>query len=297
MPSSMPSLAPRAAELAAMAPRDATLLQTMNTLSQPRAKNEVRSTAPVATTASALNLVEAPSFTPERVTPETRSLAASDEARRLDLPVDRVMRDTQSGEPLRETIKTEMTSLDPKLTAMVHGVTVSGAAADDRLASTSAATIAAINATSPLPTATAVSRDAPLVSAVVADGRRDTQRDAEIRERQIKTQVTAALRAGQQEVRMQLYPPGLGQILIRIAMEGGKLRLSMKAGTNEAADALVQTEAGLRDALARDGFSLASFDVHDDDEKGRNSRERAEPAATMNRATAEGEAFSVDMTA
>ena len=293
-------LAPRAEDLTAMPQRDAALLQTMAAMSQPRGKSEIRSTAPAATTNSAFMAIETSSFTPEQRLPEARALAARDEARRLDLPVERVAGEKLASDTLRNTVATsavDANPLDPKLTAMIHGVTVSGGAADDQIASSSAATLAAINAAPQMPTIATVSRDAPLVSAVVADGRRDTQRDAEIRERQIKNQVTAALRAGQQEVRMQLYPPGLGQILIRIAMDGGKLRLSMKAASTEAADALVQAETGLRDALSRDGFALASFDVHDDDNKGRNSRQQVEPATTMNHATAEGEAFSVDMTA
>lgn len=180
--------------------------------------------------------------------------------------------------------------IDAKVAAMVQSIAVTG----DANSTSIVAAAQAIEA-SPLTRTEAVARDSTVVSAVAAEGRRDTQRDAEIRERQIKQQVTMALRAGGQEVRMQLYPPGLGQVMIRIALDGTKLRLSMKADNAEASEALMQAEGGLRDALSRDGFNLAGFDVHDDEHKKKREQAQAQPISTTN--TGSGEAFSVDMTA
>lgn len=301
LPPVMPLVPPRPNDQASMAPRDAALLQTMTSLSQPaRAKSDIRNVAPVATTptlsASMTPVDDASHLTQSDMQTRSSSAALSDEARRLDLPVDRLSREMASTEAKRDANSATTLALDTKLAAMVQGVTVTGAAGSDQIHS-AAPTPTIMPVAMPMMHAETVTREAPSVAAIAADGRRDTQRDAEIRERQIKQQVTAALRAGSQEVRMQLYPPGLGQILIRIAMDGGKLRLSVKAGNAEAADALTQTEAGLRDALARDGFALAGFDVHDDEHKGRNNRDQAGSATTLTRAAEEGDAFSVDMTA
>lgn len=301
LPPVMPLVPPRPNDQASMAPRDAALLQTMASLSQPaRAKSDIRNVAPVATTptlsASMAPVDDASHLTQSDMQTRSSSAALSDEARRLDLPVDRLSREMASADAKRDANTATTLALDTKLATMVQGVTVTGAAGSDQINSaTPTPTIMPV--AMPMMHTETVTREAPSVAAIAADGRRDTQRDAEIRERQIKQQVTAALRAGSQEVRMQLYPPGLGQILIRIAMDGGKLRLSVKAGNAEAADALTQTEAGLRDALARDGFALAGFDVHDDEHKGRNNRDQAGSATTLTRAAEEGDAFSVDMTA
>lgn len=297
----LPPVPPRMIDPAAIAVRDAALLQTMNTFSQPlRNKPDVRNATPLAGTSSfapgMAPLADVPPQAPsESRAPLSLSNALSDEARRLDLPVDRLPRETASATTQRDGTGTANIARDADLAAMIQGVSISGFAGLDQI--NPAAPVASV-----LPVVTGITqenttRDAPAVAAIAADGRRDTQRDADIRERQIKQQVTAAIRAGSQEVRMQLYPPGLGQIIIRIAMEGGKLRLSMKAGNAEAAETLTQTEAGLRDALARDGFALTGFDVHDDEHQGRNNRDQAGSVPPLTRAAEEGEAFSVDMTA
>ena len=69
----------------------------------------------------------------------------------------------------------------------------------------------------------------------------------------------------------------------------------MKAEQADANEALAQTEAGLRDALSRDGYILAGFDVHDQPEKNRHNRDQAVPSVTP-LTTDEGETFAVDMT-
>jgi flagellar hook-length control protein FliK len=113
----------------------------------------------------------------------------------------------------------------------------------------------------------------------------------------VEQQINLALRSGTPEIRMQLYPPGLGQVIIRLALDGQKLRLSMTADSDEASNSLAQTELGLRDALSRDGYTLAGFDVHDNGENNRRHQSRADAATQPTTSPAEGDAFSVDMTA
>ena len=55
----------------------------------------------------------------------------------------------------------------------------------------------------------------------------------EIRMRAIERQVVAAVRDGLDTVRMQLYPPGLGQIVIRLTMDGSKLKLTTNANSRD----------------------------------------------------------------
>ena len=190
----------------------------------------------------------------------------------------------------------ERTLTDPKILAMVRDVTItpgtSTVASDVAVAAASVAQTPIIT-----PSPENVARNGNAVAAVNADGRRDTQRDAEIRQRQVEQQINIALRSGTPEIRMQLYPPGLGQVIIRLALDGQKLRLSMTAGNDEASESLAQTELGLRDALARDGYTLAGFDVHDNGDHHRRQNGRADVAPQSSTSTVEGDAFSVDMTA
>jgi flagellar hook-length control protein FliK len=186
--------------------------------------------------------------------------------------------------------------MDSKVAAMVRSVTVTPGttgSATDKLTDTTIVTPSPVAT----PTAESIARDANRVVSVSADGRRDTKRDAEIRQRQIEQQINVALRSGTPEIRMQLYPPGLGQVIIRLALDGQKLRLSMMSDNEDASASLALTEAGLRDALARDGYSLAGFDVHDKGEKNRRQQSWADTATQPTTPAAEGDAFSVDVTA
>jgi len=216
-----------------------------------------------------------------------RASANRDEARHLA--------DARSTEHVLD-INAERTTIDPKAAAMVRSVTVTHGVAE---AASDTMTATTIVAPSPVvaPSADSIARDANNVAAVSADGRRDTKRDAEIRQRQIEQQINIALRSGTPEIRMQLYPPGLGQVIIRLALDGQKLRLAMMSDNEDATASLAQTELGLRDALSRDGYTLAGFDVHDNGENNRRHQSRADAATQPTASPAEGDAFSVDMTA
>lgn len=121
---------------------------------------------------------------------------------------------------------------------------------------------------------------------------------ADLRNRAVERQILSAIRQGRDEARVTLYPPQLGQVVIRLAMDGQKVRVSMRA-TNEAAEETLQSgEAGLRDALGRQGFELSGFDVDSrNQEDGRRSPQR--PYATPVVAARDESAgpFSIDVTA
>ena len=121
----------------------------------------------------------------------------------------------------------------------------------------------------------------------------------EVRMRAIERQVISAARAGVDTIRMQLYPPGLGQIIIRMTMDGSKLKLSTRASTSEAADSLRTIEGDLRDALSIGGLELAGFDVSDEGGQSNDRRNDSNPAikAENHNRSAKPESFALDMNA
>ena len=128
------------------------------------------------------------------------------------------------------------------------------------------------------------------------NGERRTIAD-DIRLRALERMVVNAVRNGTQILTIQLYPPGLGQVVLRMAMDGQRLRLSTRTATTEGADTLRKMEVDLRDALAGHGVQLAGFDVSEDGTNDDGPRRKApEPAVkTSNRGT--NESFTVDMNA
>lgn len=121
----------------------------------------------------------------------------------------------------------------------------------------------------------------------------------DMRMRAIERQVIAAVRDGADTIRMQLYPPGLGQIIIRLTMDGSKLKMTTKASSLEAADSLRSIESDLRDALSSSGLELAGFDVSDEGK--REDKRTAQPDKTDetkdNPRSAKLENFALDMNA
>lgn len=287
-------------QVAVVAARDGALLRALAAHSSEkqadpqRPKSEIRT---VDKSARGLSLSQVADALPVDQAMETAPADTRAEPARARTPLDSLDRDAGLRVHAERSALSSATdsAIDTHIASMVRSISIVPGGAD-------AQTATLAQSASPMPTpvnaAENATRDAPVISSVAADGRRDTQRDAETRERQIKQQVLVALRAGTPEVRMQLYPPGLGQVMIRLALDGQKLRLSMKADSAEAADALTLAEGGLRDALSRDGFSLAGFDVHDDEQRGRNRRDTTQtPSPVSNHGAGEGDAFSVDMTA
>jgi flagellar hook-length control protein FliK len=121
----------------------------------------------------------------------------------------------------------------------------------------------------------------------------------EIRMRAIERQVVAAVRDGADTIRMQLYPPGLGQIIIRLTMDGSKLKLTTSANSSDAADSLRSIEGDLRDALSVGGLELTGFDVSEDGDGGQKNRKNASEAEDRNQQSrsVRSDDFALDMNA
>lgn len=117
----------------------------------------------------------------------------------------------------------------------------------------------------------------------------------ELRMRALERQIVNAVKEGSDTIRMQLYPPGLGQVVIRLTAEGGRLRMISRTQSQDATDALRQVEHDLRNALGNDGIQLTEFDVSDHhDGDGRRQPQDAKPF--INR-SAKAESFAIDMNA
>jgi flagellar hook-length control protein FliK len=154
------------------------------------------------------------------------------------------------------------------------------------------------------PTGAAAATRAQVADAFVPSGNEagTTERRAqahEIRMRAIERQVVAAVRDGTDTIRMQLYPPGLGQIIIRLTMDGSKLKLTTSANSSDAADSLRSIEGDLRDALSFGGLELTGFDVSEDGEGGEKNRKHASETENNNQQSrsAKSEDFALDMNA
>jgi len=76
-------------------------------------------------------------------------------------------------------------------------------------------------------------------------------------------QLRIMVREGQSEARLQLNPPELGRLDIRVATEGDQARISFVVQGADARDALEQALPRLRDMLEQGGLQLARFDVSD----------------------------------
>ena len=119
----------------------------------------------------------------------------------------------------------------------------------------------------------------------------------DIRLRALERMVVNAARNGTQMLSIQLYPPGLGQVVLRLAMDGQRLRLATRTATTEAADTLRNMETDLRNALAGNGLQLTGFDVSEDgtnDEAPR--RQPVEPVVKIRNGGTD-ESFTVELNA
>ena len=155
----------------------------------------------------------------------------------------------------------------------------------------------------PLPPLTSSSQQAtpqqtaPIASAnVETNGERRTIAD-DIRLRALERLVVNAARNGTQVLSIQLYPPGLGQVVLRLALDGQRLRLATRAATTEAADTLRNMEADLRESLAGNGLQLAGFDVSEDGTNDEAPRRQPVEPLVKTRSGGTKESFTVDLNA
>ena len=105
----------------------------------------------------------------------------------------------------------------------------------------------------------------PSQSDTNAASRQTRSLTAEIRFRALERQVINAAQANHDEVRMQLYPPGLGMIVIKLTMDGSKLTMKTRASHAEAVEALNALESDLKTSLSGHGIELTGFAVSDKD--------------------------------
>lgn len=120
---------------------------------------------------------------------------------------------------------------------------------------------------------------------------------ADIRLRALERMVVAAARAGTESITLQLYPPALGQVMIRLVMDGQKLRIMTRAANAEAVDALKDMEGDLRHALAGNGLDLATFDVTDEKQDGDQDRRQKPADSTARSSGPNSESFTIDLNA
>jgi flagellar hook-length control protein FliK len=137
----------------------------------------------------------------------------------------------------------------------------------------------------------------PIMSEQVLTARRSTGQDAivaEMRNRAIERQVLTALKNDKTEITMSLFPSHLGEVVIKLSMDGQKVRLGFKAANREAKEALIESEATLKDALANSGLVLASLDISADTDARSSQRDATEPTKQFVPAQDMTAAFSIN---
>ena len=121
---------------------------------------------------------------------------------------------------------------------------------------------------------------------------------ADIRLRALERMVVAAARAGTDTLTLQLYPPALGQVMIRLVMDGQRLRIVTRAANAEAVNTLKDMEGDIRDALTLHGLDLADFDVSDESLDDDDAQRQQSPApARQTSSGKKNETFIVDLNA
>jgi hypothetical protein len=140
----------------------------------------------------------------------------------------------------------------------------------------------------------------PPLQIIATENARDSKTLAiseNLRFRALERQVIAAARDGANQIRMQLYPPGMGQIIIRLALEGSKLRLQIKTSSVEATNSLNEMKDALRSVLADSGFTITSLDVTDGDKDHNEERNREKNQSTSKALQNDHPDFSMELQA
>ena len=95
---------------------------------------------------------------------------------------------------------------------------------------------------------------------------------AEMRFMSLGQQVMAALKQNSQEIELRLNPAQLGNVVLKLQVEGQKLSISARTESQLSDDALSAGEEGLRTSLAANGYQLDKFDVSHQDERRKSQR-------------------------
>ena len=126
-------------------------------------------------------------------------------------------------------------------------------------------------------------------------GRTGPATAAEMRFQSLGQQVLTALRNNAQEIELTLNPSQLGQVILKLNVDGSKVRVSAKTESKMTDEALKAGEEGLKTSLLAQGFVLDGFDVSHDDDRRRAPKAESEGAAVAQ--STDGEAFSIDLIA
>ena len=118
---------------------------------------------------------------------------------------------------------------------------------------------------------------------------------AEMRFMSLGQQVMAALKQNSQEIELRLNPAQLGNVVLKLQVEGQKLSISAKTESQLSDEALSAGEDGLRASLAAHGYQLDKFDVSHQDERRKSNRPEAERSEGTERTS--DNPFSFDLIA
>lgn len=118
---------------------------------------------------------------------------------------------------------------------------------------------------------------------------------AEMRFMSLGQQVMAALKQNSQEIELRLNPAQLGNVVLKLQVEGQRLSISAKTESQLSDEALSAGEDGLRASLAAHGYQLDKFDVSHQDERRKPSRPDAEQSHETERTS--DDPFSFDLIA
>ena len=99
----------------------------------------------------------------------------------------------------------------------------------------------------------------------------------EMRNRAIERQVLNALKNDKNEITMTLFPAHLGEVVIKLSIDGQKVRLGFKTANRDAKDALIDSESMLKEALTNAGLVLSSLDISADRDARPNQHDAADP--------------------
>ena len=118
---------------------------------------------------------------------------------------------------------------------------------------------------------------------------------AEMRFMSLGQQVMAALKQNSQEIELRLNPAQLGNVVLKLQVEGQRLSISAKTESQLSDEALSAGEDGLRASLAANGYQLDKFDVSHQDERRKPNRPESERSQETERSS--DDPFSFDLIA
>ena len=278
-------------------PEGATKLAWMNTTENSQLPGKTKASKE----AAAADLTELPLTAAPEETQSPQAGSGSLQQKMTDQQLANAMQAKNDGEPnqhQRAELGKETVSLEELAKLGAKNITTSS---EPKTSLTTSSQDTAPLTAPPPAAATATPSQAQTTATATASSETNGERRsiaADIRLRAMERMVVAAARAGAQNLTLQLYPPGLGQIMIRLVMDGQRLRIVTRAANAEAVNTLKGMEEDLRQALSGNGLNLTDFDVNDDphDEEQARRQSTTEPA-TKTSSGGKNDSFTIDMNA